>query len=171
MKILRRNPPTVVAHNEPTAPPAALDREAVAVLRELAAERLAERDRGLTHDPCSWCGLASSPPWRGPGVRRDTFVCGRCATWVDTFDTVDPRDLAASVLAGITTPTRHARRDRLGELVGLAFFDETGRNEPNPSPWHHVDVPALRREVVELAQSRRIPSLPPRWHPNVRVTW
>jgi hypothetical protein len=147
-----------------------LDREALTVLREIASERLAERSvERQEHEPCRLCGLGSSPLWRGPRRHSRGLICGRCAGWLDD-PSVDERDLCAAILAGLSTPTQVRAPKGLGELVALQFFDETGRTEPNSTPWAHVDVVNLRRIVAELAGERFL-KVPVRWNPARRVVW
>jgi hypothetical protein len=155
-----------------TAPTTAeLDRESLSILREFAAERIAERrSNEQSHSPCHLCGMASSPQWRGPAKRSGLgTVCGRCAAWLDDqhFET---RDLCASVLAGLSTTNLRRAPSGLGATVGLQFFGESDRTEPNSRPWEHVDVRALRAIVADLAAERAL-TLPPRWNPERRVTW
>lgn len=128
-------------------------------------------DVTMKHEACQLCGMAESPPWRGPSKRQGLgLVCGRCGEWLNGPSAVDPRDLAAAVLAGIATDTHRVVPRRIGELVGLQFFAESGRLFPNSAPWEHVDVPALRCRVVELAEARHF-RLPSRWDASRAVSW
>jgi hypothetical protein len=147
-----------------------LDREALNVLREFAAERLAEqRIEQQPHAACHLCGLASSPPWRGPSRRAYGLICGRCALWVEE-GSHDPRDLCASILGGLSTVNTLRVPSGLGVQVGLEFFGEAERSQENASPWAHVDVALLRRTISDLASEGAL-RLPARWNPTRRVTW
>lgn len=155
---------------------AELDREAIEALRDLARERLAQRRTNEPgHDPCRWCGLSSSPSWRGPSRTSDGLVCGRCAGWFTQPDDLrlarDPLDVAAAVLAGIASPSRIPSCKGLAAAVGLVPFIDSGRQEANPTPWDHCDIAALRDRVAELARTTKIVTLPPRWNPHRRVEW
>jgi len=128
-------------------------------------------DALMTHEPCSMCGMAESPPWRGPSKHQSgRLICGRCGEWLHGPHSVDARDLAAAVLAGIATDSHRIVPRRLGALSGLVFFCESGRTEANVTPWEHVDLEAHRRRVLTLAEARHF-RLPPRWTPTVRVVW
>jgi hypothetical protein len=127
--------------------------------------------KNSTHHPCAMCGMAESPSWRGPTNRQGIgLICGRCGEWLHEGTTSEARDLAASVLAGIATTSRRTVPSRLGQMVGLVYWSESGRTEANATPWAHLDVAALRRRVAELADDRHV-SLPRRWSPSLTVSW
>jgi len=69
-----------------------------------------------------------------------------------TFGTVDRRDRAALVLAGLSLG-----RDRVGRGLGAAcalqFFYESGRGKGARYPWAHVDLAKLRRDAQEFCAS------------------
>lgn len=125
---------------------------------------------GVTHAPCSMCGMASSPPWRGPSSRNGIGrICGRCTDWL-LESTAEPRALATSVLAGLSTRRRWIIPRRLVELVPLTLWSESGRTVPNSRPWEHVDLDALRARVAELAAEHHF-QLPPKWRADAPLVW
>ena len=151
-------------------PPAELDRVGLEILRELAAERLNRGPVIHQHRPCAMCGVGTSPEWRGPTSKRGLgLICGRCGEWVFDSDH-DPRDLAASVLANLSTRTAHRVKPGFGELVGLVFFTETDRTEPNPTPWAHINVAELRTKAQQLAAANHL-RLPTNYDPAAVVAW
>ena len=165
----------LIAPNTKGQPPmtftnAELDRVGLEILRELAAERLNRGPTAHQHQPCAMCGVGTSPEWRGPTPKRGLgLVCGRCGEWVFDSDS-DPRDLAASVLANLSTRTVHRVKPGFGELVGLVFFVETDRTEPNPTPWAHINVAELRTKAQELAAANHL-RLPTNYDPAACVVW
>lgn len=128
-------------------------------------------ETNMIHEPCSLCGMGESPPWRGPSKRAPFgLLCGRCGEWFHGASTVDARDLAAAVLCGIATDSQRVVPRRIGELVGLQYWCESGRLFPNSKPWEHVDVAVLRRRALDLAESRHF-RLPSRWDASRAVSW
>ena len=149
---------------------AELDRIGLQILREMAAERLNGGPRVHQHEPCVMCGMSSSPEWRGPSRKRGLgLLCGRCGEWVYE-ETADPRDIAAAVLTGLSTQTRRTVKRGLGERLGLTYFSESDRTEPNTTPWAHVAIADLRDQVQALAAENYL-RLPHKWDPNACVTW
>jgi len=128
----------------------------------------------MNHSPCGMCGMAESPRWRGPTKRQNVgLICGRCASWLTVGPgeaSHDARDVAAAVLAGISTETRRTVPRGLGGLVSLTLWHELDTPEANASPWAHVDVVALRARVAELAVSKHF-RLPSKWNPHAVVAW
>jgi hypothetical protein len=115
--------------------------------------------------PCAWCGTrfheGGSTTHKG-----GANTCHSCNERNDQarFGGVSVFDLAASVLAGLSTATGVMLVRGLAAQVGLdAFFDAAVRDrldyDGTPTPWGWVDVAALRQKVLALGEARtlRIP--------------
>ena len=128
----------------------------------LGRERLAEQVQAARRaiaaltstTPCPYCGVTRTPPgtrWTQPAGHNTAVMCGACAYSFSNHDggwwpTGQWRSIAAGQLLGIS-----GRMFRLGEEVGLLFWSESGRTEPNAKPWGHVDMVSIYRRALRLS--------------------
>lgn len=123
---------------------------------QLAGQVRRNRDRiaALTSTtPCPYCGVTRTPVgtrWVQPGGRNAVVMCGGCAHMFSDADggfwpAGQWRSIAAGNLVGVT-----GRMFRLGEEVGLLYWSESGRTDPNTKAWGHVDRVAMYRRALRL---------------------
>jgi hypothetical protein len=130
----------------------------------------------LAGGPCSWCGVGMTPVgtvWRNWSENnRPRSMCGRCSELFGkpSAGTDAMRDVVAAMLGGLSYRNRTTYRHRLGAQLGVIFWHETGRTEPNATAWAHLDLDALRDALDDLFTAQAL-TRPSWWRRDRLVTW
>lgn len=128
---------------------------------EWLAWRLPPRPVACPTIGCGFCDVGTvtvprwAPPWTarslGPaslgGVGGNALAEHLCPACEAAYADPVPSDagILASALLAAVDPDRRLRRTSDPDLRGLRGWAVTGLAQPNPEPWAHVDLDALRR--------------------------